>query len=199
MREEKDWQTFAMGVLRFASHGYHWYARVDIPEEKMALASRVDVKICSKYPEIGFGKDKRYQAKKGGKANYAYLRWNKWGILLKSRGEKSPRDDEIWHEFKRVPYIFRVSEFLELKIGPGGRSKYTCYLTKSSYRGLKTLLREYFEDQRFDELVKQYQALSELPAFSGLIHQANNLWRVARTWRLPRGYAIRKPKLKDLW
>lgn len=200
MREERDWQTFVMRIVRFASHGYHWYARVDIPESKKSSASRVDAKICSKYPEVELGKDKRYQAKKAGKANYAYLRWDRWGILLRSRGEKSERDDDIWHEFKQVPYVFSVGEFfLELKIGPGGRSKYTCYLTKSSYRALKTLMREYFEDQRFDQLVKQYQALAELPAFSGLIRQADELWRVLKSWRLPRGYTIKKLRLKDLW
>lgn len=193
----EDWRSYLEQILRFASHGYHWYARVDIPATKSV--ERVEAKLQAKYPEITYNKDKRYRAKKAGKANYAFCRYERNGILLRSRGMPSNSDDDIWHEFAKIPYTFRVGEFVELKVGRGGRGKYTCYLTKAAYRSLKALLREYFEDQRYEQMQRQWQALSNLPGYSGIIGQVRELYRVVKSWRVPRKYSIKQLKLQDLY
>lgn len=197
--EKQEWIPFVEQIIRFASHGYHWYARVDIPEKKASVAGRVDEKIKQKFLEIMLSKDQRYRRKKAGDANYVYLRWDRCGLLLKSRGRSSACDDERWHFLRDRPYEFPVGEYLELKVGPGGKSKYTCYLTRKSYRAIKTLLRELFEDQRWEQLQKQWYALSLLPAWSGIVSQVNQLYDTVRSWRVPRRFSPKKLKLRKLY
>jgi len=197
--EKQEWIPFVERIIRFASHGYHWYARVDIPQKKASVATKIDSKIMEKFPETTLSKDQRYRRKKAGYANYVYLRYNRWGLLLKSRGKSSPRDDENWSHFAKTPYEFPVGEYLELKIGPGGKSKYTCYLTRRSYRAIKTLLRELFEDQRWEQLERQWHALSLLPAYSGMISQVNQLYDTVKSWRVPRRFSPRRLRLQKLY
>lgn len=201
---KKDWNCFVREILRHASHGYIWYARVDIPDRKLPLASRIDRKIIQKFPEVLLSKDQRYRRRKKDKANYAYLRYGRWGIILRSSGELSSKDDEIWHSFKKKPYEFWIEEkcleieVFSFEIGPGGRGKHTCYLTKQCYREIKTLLRELYEAQKFDLLQKQWNALQRfLPGWSGLWAQAYELYRALKKWHIPARFALKRPELRN--
>lgn len=172
-----DWMQFVRQILNYAGHGYVYYSYTKIPVEKENKIKQIEKKIISKYPMCEWDKDKRYRAKKNGKANYAYIRWGLHFVMLRTEGQECiPEDPERFKSFSDEPLVFDVGEWIKIKISKAKTGKkYTAYLAKSSYRSIKALLQENIEHKQKDVFFKNYNKLQELPAFSGILEQMEKL------------------------
>jgi len=174
-----DWIEYTKQVLNFAGHGYVYFCPIYIPQKKIDKAEQIDKKIIEKYPMCEWGKDKKYRAKKMGMANFIYLRWNTNGIIMHTAGNvPEVKDPDRWNHLDRVAYELPIGPWIKIKIGKARTGKkYTAYLTKESYRNIKALLCENIAHRRWDEFIKHYHRLENLPAFSGMLTQMNGLYR----------------------
>ncbi|GEM_PF-1470947 len=177
-----DWTEYIKQILNFAGHGYEYYCPVNIPTNKRDKAIQVDNKILEKYPSCKWNKDQRYKAKKANKANYAYIRWDLYGIILHTLGQELEcNDPDRFYHLREKPYVIPVGEWLEIKISKARTGKkYTAYMSKASYRNIKALLCEYIEHRQWDAFIKHYYRLENLPAFSGILVQMDELYRFCR-------------------
>lgn len=196
------WTEFTKQILNHAGHGYEFYCPVVIPAKKADRAKKIDAKISNKY-NVDVSKDVRYRRKKHGFANYVYLRYGLQAVILKSKGQEiEVQDRDKFYALKEKPYEIKIGEWVNIKIGPARTGKkYTAYLTKSTYRIIKTVLRENIEHRRFDELDKYYNRLQELPAYSGILAQTGELCRFCRSELLRHKlkHKLQRPALKPVY
>ncbi len=177
----KDWIEYVKQALNHMGHGYEFYCPISIPGSKESRASEIDDKLIRKY-HADMGKDARYRAKKAGRANYAYIRWGSYAVILRTKGiELSLQDPDRFYDIRNKPYIFKVGSWISVKIGPARiGKKFTAYLCKDSYRNIKAIMRENIEHRRMDVFDQYYYRLESLPAFSGILSQMGELYRFCR-------------------
>ncbi|MDW8003031.1 MAG: hypothetical protein RMJ39_10310 [Deltaproteobacteria bacterium] len=199
----QDWIEYVRQILNHACHGYEYYCPVVIPEKKRDRIPAIDRKLLGKYPMCEWNKDQRYRAKKQGRSNYVYIRWDLSGILMHTPGIEPVGVSDRFFVLSEKPYQFRVGSWIEIKIGPARTGKrFTAYLTKQSFRSIKALLIENIEKGRFEEFEKYYYRLENLPAFSGILTQISELYRslkaaIRKAGLTNRGRTLRRLKLRS--
>jgi len=198
-----NWVGYIKQILNFTWHGYEYICPIFIPARKSNRLGQIDKKILGKYPACEWDKDKKYKAKKSGMANYVYLRWELCGVILHTSGRVTELEDsDTFYHLSERPYKFSVGSWISIKIGKARTGKkYTAYLTKESYRSIKAVLRENIKHQRWDEFQKYYSRLENLPAFSGILSQIDELYRLFRNElkQYETKVAINKLKLKKVY
>ncbi|MBV6425128.1 MAG: hypothetical protein NAOJABEB_02942 [Steroidobacteraceae bacterium] len=173
-----DWVTYVRQILNRGGHGYVLVCPLAVPSKKRNKIREIDAKLQKKY-NTEISKDARYRRKKAGLANCAYIRWDLYAVVMMTAGDLPERDegDRFFNLVDR-PYTFRVGDMIEIKIGPArSGKKFTAYLSKQSYREIKAVLRDHAEHRRIEQVIKYYERLQGLPAFSGIITQVAELRR----------------------
>jgi len=190
------WIRFLKDIINLASHGYRYYCRVDIPERKAHKVESVFKKLSQRY-ECGLSKDQKYRRKRQGLANYEIKQWSRYIIVLRTEGQELPRCGDIWHCFEEKPYDLFVGPQLHLYVGKAktGR-KFTAYLARDTYRWLREILREDIMYNRDNELKKHLSWITNLPAFSGICHQIQQLQDYLNGFAKSKRFKLRIPQLQ---
>jgi hypothetical protein len=161
-------------IVTLVGHGYSQYCLTIYPEKKRLKWLEIDRKIIDKH-ETDLGKDQRYRRQVKGFANCIFLRWESIAVILRTPGEFNQGDD-TFYDVSDKPLIIQVGETLRLKIVPvGSRGRCTVYIDKTVFRELKAELMDHCRHHRRDVLLKRFQGLNGIPAFSGITQQKSGL------------------------
>ena len=164
------WQGFLQQIVTLVGHGYCHYCLTTYPEKKRSKWPEIDLKLINNYG-ADQSKDQRYRRQLKGMANYMFLRWENCALILRSPGEFVPGDD-TFVSIADEPVVLQVGEILRLKIVPiGSRGHCTVYLDKAVYRDLKASLLDHCRHRRRTVLLNRFQALNNIPSYSGITHQ----------------------------
>jgi len=190
------WVKFLKDIVNLASHGYKYYCRADIPEEKAHKVESVFKKLSERY-QCGLSKDQKYRRKKKGLANYEIKRWERHIIVMRTEGKELDPCGDIWFSLEKKPYDLSVGPHLRLYVGkaPTGR-KFTVYLARNTYRWLREILREDIIYDRDSEFKKHLSWISDLPAFSGICHQMKELRKYLNNFARSNRYRLKVPVLR---
>lgn len=170
-----SWQGFIQQIVTLVGHGYAHYCLTMYPEKKRQKWSEIDRKLITRY-EADLGKDQRYRRQQKGLANCMFLRWDNCALLLRSPGECSHNDADTFVDIAEKPLVIQVGETLRLKIVPvGSRGHCTVYIDKAVLRDLKAELMDHCRHRRRDVILKRFQALNGIPAYSGVTQQKAGL------------------------
>ena len=169
------WQGFLQQIVTLVGHGYHNYCMTEYPEKKRSKWMDIDQKLIEKY-DAGVSKDQRYRRHKKGQANFVFIRWDSCALILRTSGEDCQNSDDNFIDIGKKSLIIKVGETLSLKIVPvGSRGACTVYIDKTVFRDLKAELLGHCRHRRRDVLLKRFQALNGIPAYSGVTQQLSGL------------------------
>lgn len=170
-----SWQGFLQQLVTLVGHGYLYYCMIEYPEKKRSKWIDIDQKLIQKY-DAGISKDQRYRRHKKGEANHIFLRWENCALILRTSGECRQGSDDNFIDIGIKSMIIKVGETLRLKIVPvGSRGACTVYIDKNVFRDLKAELLDHCRHRRCDILIKRFQALNGIPAYSGITQQMSGL------------------------
>lgn len=82
-----NWQALLEQIVNLCGNGYYYYHISYLPVRKKEKRKEIDKKIIEKYNLEKDTKDKRYQRKKKGLANFAFLRWEHILVILHTEGK----------------------------------------------------------------------------------------------------------------
>lgn len=168
------WQGFIQQLVTLVGHGYSQYCLISYPEQKRPKWPEIDQKLIKKY-ESDLGKDQRYRRQLKGVANCMFLRWESCVVILRSAGESAATNDTFYAISDRT-LIIPVGDTLKLKIVPvGSRGTCTVYIDKTVLRDIKAELLDHCRHRKREVLMKRFQALNGIPAFSGVTQQKAGL------------------------
>jgi hypothetical protein len=165
-----SWQGFLQQLITLISHGYRYYCKIEYPMQKQDKWYAIDTKLIAKY-DADISKDKRYRNQLKEQANYMFIRWENYALVLRSAGVFMESDDRFV-DIKEKPLVLDVGATLRLKIVPvGSKGHVTAYIEKSVYREIKAELLDHCRHKRVDVLKGRFSALNGIPAYSGIVQQ----------------------------
>lgn len=168
-----SWQGFLQQVVYQVSRGYVYYCIVEYPEKKRDKWSKTDTKLIQKY-QADLSKDQRYRRKAKQLANFMFLRWDKWSVILHTAGEiEGVHYDDKFHGIEGRPLELRLN--LGYRIHKGAKGEVTVHLTSESYRGVKAALDHAISSRRQNLLVDEFNRLNGLPCWGGIVEQKSQL------------------------
>lgn len=192
----ESWQGFIQYVATMAGQGY-WYYQVIRPETTLSEEKwqNADDRLLKKF-NIMQSKDQRYRNRKHGIANYLYVRHHALALLLKTAGSAlTGTESEIFYDIRDKPLEVEISSGIRLKIGQGRKERsITVYLSRVSYRALKTVFFEHLEHRQIRELEYKFGILNNLPAYTGINEQKVRLREAI--FRLAKAHGVKLSKDK---
>lgn len=201
MRQSKylcnSWQSLIQYVVLMITKGYYYY---QIIEPKRILNQyqwiKADKRIINKF-NTDVSKDIKYRNRKKGNANYTYCRYNNTALLLKSEGRLNEEySSEIFHDIRINPIEMSIGENIILKINKSRNIKsWTIYLSRQSYKNIKTELLELLEHRKIRELEYRFTALNNIPGYTGINEQKIRLKKFIISKAKSYGIIINKDKL----
>jgi hypothetical protein len=153
--------------------GYHFFCCIEYPELKKDKWNRIDEKLMNKYGTAK-SKHQRYRQKYKGHANFIFLRWQKYVLILHTAGEMEQiKYDDIFHDIRKKPLTFQPGN-LAFIIHHGAKGM-TVHLNSESYKGVKALLQDALRLHNRELLVNEFDRLNGLPCWSGVVEQKKQL------------------------
>ncbi len=173
-----SWQSLTQQIVTIIKKGYYWYQPITPKKSNFSEQKwlRADERIIEKFA-INMTKDQRYYARKKGKANHIYLRYNSLAFLLRTKGEiPETLDTEVFYDIRDTPLYIVVSKNITLKIFKSqNEGHFTVYLARESYRALKAEFSEMIEHRKIRELEFRYSILNNIPSYNGINIQKRKL------------------------
>jgi len=164
-----NWQGFLQMIVYLCSRGYNFYCLTLFPIKKKQKWEAVDKKLIERY-RCNLSKFQKARKKKKGVANFAYLRWENHSLIMHTKGIIEVKVEDQFKDVKKIPILIRVSDNIEIKVY-NDDGKYTCRLSKDSYRGLKSVLWDIAKTKNLTKIKKEWDKLNGLPTYSGILEQ----------------------------
>lgn len=184
-------QQLASSYLR---HGYWWYVCGVIPAWKNC--ELVDEKLISKY-EVNVSESTRARRKRSGRANLQYLRFERFFVLLATKGAHLFYEHEAGaiRDIRRVPIKFHG---YSISYRPGGRTrsgekdpKWHSHveIERSRYKELRAHLLELAPHRSANSLALEFYRIPFEP-YAPVRRQMLNLLRAVNRAREQAGYSL---------
>jgi len=173
-----NWQYFIQQILCLANRGYYYFHTVNLPIKKQDKWQQVDQKLINKY-HINKSKFQRSRAKKKGIANFYYYRCSSVAVILHTSGEVS-KDivyDDKFEDVRSKNLIINISQDIQLQVALNKakssekRDSYTIKFTDKCVSSIKINLEEVVKTKNKAIIIKEFDNLNGVPAYSGVIDQ----------------------------
>jgi hypothetical protein len=167
-----SWKNYVYLIVTNVAKGYWYYSQFQYPLKKKDKWIKIDEKIIKKYKILG--KDERYRRKKKGLSNYLFFRYQEQCVLLRTEGKILDCDDEPWSKLQGSNSIVVKINSIELEI-KNINNKFSCKLSKRTFREIKAQIREQLEKKKLDYAVQIFNRLNGFPNYSFLLAQKKEL------------------------
>jgi len=128
-------------VVLCVSKGYLWYVAGHIPEGRDP--ARTDARIIDKY-SIGISKWAKARRKRGGGANLQYFRFDRFFVIMATKGEHwFYRDEPAVRDIRRVPLKFAGHSISQRMSTVTGKYHASVRIAPEEYRCVKAYLLEH--------------------------------------------------------
>jgi len=178
--EVVSWIGLIQIIVQLVGQGYFFWHLTYIPTEKFNAfrpkrLAAVDEKIINKY-KTRKNENQRAYAKSKGLANFYYLRWQNVIVILHTLGQIDPKIvyDDKFFDIRKTPLILRVGEFSAYKIQIVNNTV-NVVMEREFYRSIKAGLQEVAKTKNKFKMIKAFDRLNGIPAWSGIIKQKMSL------------------------
>ncbi|MDQ0808032.1 hypothetical protein [Priestia megaterium] len=178
-----SWQGLIQMIVYLLGRGYYHWHLIYLPESKQDKWESIDKKLIAKYG-MDISKYTRRDRKKRKIANFYYLRWQHIAILLHTDGEITSKvkasiaklDDTIdeFYDIRKTHMLLSIGDVSTYEIYEH-QDKVVVKLEKQCYRELKTGLIDVAETKNKTRMIKTFDQLNGMPAWSGVYQQKKAL------------------------
>lgn len=176
----RSWQGFLQQLVYLISRGYYYYCKVEYPLSKKEKWEKTDLKLIRKY-NCNKSKFQRARLKNKGIANFYFIRYGHFAFILHTGGEllKDILKDDIFYDCRnkktRMTIPVKTITFTIMPPGDPNHKGVTVRLSKESYRDMKENLKSVCQSRNRHLIIKEYDKLNGIPAWSGIIKQKRML------------------------
>ena len=176
----RSWQGFIQQLVYLVSRGYYYYCLIEYPLRKKEKWHQIDAKLIDKY-KCNKSKFQRTRLKNKGNTNFYFIRYEHIALIMHTQGilpDDITMDDTFLDcRNKRARLNITIGS-IDLWVMPPGdpnHQKVTVRIAKNSFRGIKDVLLNACRTQRKNIVVREYDKLNGLPAWSGIVRQKRML------------------------
>ncbi|BET58519.1 hypothetical protein [Geobacter sp. 60473] len=188
-----SWQGFIQQVVYQVSRGYYWYCLIEYPEAKQDRWLRTDNKLMGKY-SADLSKDQRYRRKGMGKANFMFLRWGRFAVVLHTKGiVEEVADKDHFCDIREKPLEVRLNLGYRIHFGSNG---VTVHLDRESYHGVKEILADAVRRHNPRLLKQEFDRLNGIPCWSGVVEQKRQLLAFALRAARKNGLVVKREEFR---
>lgn len=165
-------------AVAYVAHGYWFYASGRIPENKDP--AKTDAKIIAQYG-LDISKWTRARRNKAGEAKVQYLRYNRFFVIIATRGEHPffvAEKGQI-HDLRKRPLHFMGHSIGCRRARGGGAYHASVRIQRDVFRELKAKFQQIAVERTVEELCSELRALPFEPyapvrdQFFGLLRATN--------------------------
>lgn len=187
-----SWQGFIQQVVYQISRGYYWYCLVAYPETKQDRWPRIDKKLIEKY-SADLSKDQRYRRKAKGVANFMFLRWGHFAVILHTQGIGQVSDRDHFDDIRKKPLEVRLNLGYRIHFGSNG---VTVHFDRESYQGVKEILADAVRLHNPRLLKLEFDRLNGIPCWSGVVEQKRQLLAFALRAARKNGLVVKREEFR---
>ncbi len=176
----RSWQGLIQQLVYLVSRGYYHYCLIEYPLQKKEKWEKIDLKLINKY-QCNKSKFQRARSKNKGNTNFYFIRYENAALILHTNGEllKNIAKDDIFHDCRnkktRITIPIKTITLTIMPPGDPNHNGVTVRLSKESYRGMKEHLKSVCQGQNRQIVIKEFNKLNGIPAWSGIIKQKKML------------------------
>lgn len=173
-------------AVSYMGAGYWFYVTGDIPSRKTPAA--VDEKLLQKY-DVGMSKWARARRKRAGFANLHYLRFERFFVLIATKGKHLFFDEHPdFKDVRRQPLKF-AGYSISYKLGNDQRWHTSVRIHPEEYKKLKAHLVEIALHRSVEKLCGEFRAIPFEP-YAPVRRQMLNILRAVNRERKAAGYEL---------
>lgn len=175
-----SWQGFVQQLVMLSGRGYTQYKLTILPERKRMRFAEIDQKMAEQYSILKLSKYQKARRKTKGLINGHLLRWDKYSVLLLTKGEDdcaiTTKEKMTWLGKQRLQ--IEVSKTVTVEIVQNS-DRITVQLAKSCYQDLKSYYEQAAKNSRNEiEIQNEFKGLDYfVPSWSGALAQKKKIRR----------------------
>jgi len=171
-------------AVAYITHGYWFYVVGEVPEGKNPTA--VDAKLIERYG-VAMSKWARCRRKKQGLANMQYLRYERFFVLLATKGRHDffERERASLRDFRRVPIKF-AGYSIGCRKGRDGRWHASVRIERANFDGMKSMISDSAARLEGRALAREFADSAHL-RFAPVRRQLHEIWRAVNRKRRTAG------------